>query len=621
LKRIVAVIWFGVLALPLSFAGPAAAQEQQELAQPKGWVAQSTLFEIKCASCHGNVNAKEPAPGREALLKLSPEAIYASLTAGSMSAQGKGLTDGQKRAIAQTVGGRPVGIAAVGDAKAMSGRCAANPPLGDPSAGAAWNGWGGDPINSRFQTAQAASLTSADVPRLKLKWAFGFPDAAEMYSQPTIVSGRVFVGGDTGFVYSLDAATGCVYWSFLADAGVRTAPSIGPVNTEGTAKYAVYFGDTRSNAYAVDAATGELLWKRRVEEHSQSRIMGAPKLYKGRLYVPVSSGEEGTSANPTYPCCTFRGSLVALDANTGKQLWKTYTISEPAKPTRKNSVGTQLYGPAGGAIWNSPTIDEKRNVLYVGTGDAYNEPAAKNTDAVLAVHLDSGKILWSMQDIKNDAWIVGCDDKKSVGNCPDELGPDYDFSVSPMLRTLPNGRQILVVSGKSGYVLGLDPDKKGAVLWKTALFEKPPIYTGLVVFGGASDEQAAYFALNQVGGIAAVYLATGERKWFTPLAPGAIPGETQPRPGQSAAVSAIPGVVFSGGWDGRLRGVSTEDGHVVWEYNTARDYTTVNGVPAKGGSMGAPGPTVAGGMLFVGSGYVGVSNGLPGNVLLAFSPQ
>jgi len=216
---------------------------------------------------------------------------------------------------------------------------------------------------------------------------------------------------------------------------------------------------------------------------------------------------------------------------------------------------------------------------------------------------------------------VGCDDKKSVGNCPDELGPDYDFSVSPMLRTLPNGRQILVVSGKSGYVLGLDPDKKGAVLWKTALFEKPPIYTGLVVFGGASDEQAAYFALNQVGGIAAVYLATGERKWFTPLAPGAIPGETQPRPGQSAAVSAIPGVVFSGGWDGRLRGVSTEDGHVVWEYNTARDYTTVNGVPANGGSMGAPGPTVAGGMLFVGSGYVGVSNGLPGNVLLAFSPQ
>jgi polyvinyl alcohol dehydrogenase (cytochrome) len=455
---------------------------------------------------------------------------------------------------------------------------------------------------------------------LKLKWAFGVPDATEMYSQPTVVSGRIFIGGDSGYVYSLDASTGCVYWSFLATAGVRTAPTIGALKTRGAVKYAVYFGDQRANAYAVDAATGELLWKQRVEDHPLSRIVGAPKLYKGKLYVPVSSGEEGISANSAYPCCTFRGSVVALDAETGKQIWKTYSVPDAPKPTKKNSAGMQLSAPAGAAIWNSPTIDAKRNALYVGTGDSYTEPAAKNSDAILAMDLDTGKMLWSFQDIKNDSWAVGCDGKHVVGNCPEELGPDYDFSVSPMLRTLPNGREFLVVTGKSGYVLALDPDKKGAVLWKTPLFEKPPLASGLIVFGGASDAQDAYFALNQVGGMAAVDMVTGERLWFTPLAPAEIPGEP-PRPGQSAAVTAIPGVVFSGGWDGRLRAIAAGKGNVIWEFNTVRDYSTVNGVPGKGGSMGAPGPTVVGGILYVTSGYVGVSNGLPGNVLLAFSVE
>jgi polyvinyl alcohol dehydrogenase (cytochrome) len=617
LKRTLALVWWIVMVMLLPLAGVATAQEQ---AQPKGWVAAQILFEKNCSKCHGNANSQVRAPARETLMKLSPEAIYAALTSGPMSVQAKDLTDDQKRLIAQHLGGRPFGVAGAGDAKSMSNRCATNPPLGDPSAGAVWNGWSNDAINTRFQSAQAAGLTADQVPRLKLKWAFGFPYATEMYSQPTVVSGRIFVGGDTGYVYSLDAATGCVYWSYQAQAGVRTAPTIGAVKTQGAAKYAVYFGDQRANEYAVDAATGELLWKQRVEDHPLARIVGAPKLYNGRLYVPVSSGEEGISASAGYPCCTFRGSVVALDAETGKQIWKTYSIPETPKPTKKNSAGTQLSGPAGAAIWNSPTIDVKRNALYVGTGDAYTEPAAKTSDAILALDLDTGKMLWSFQDIRNDSWMVGCDGKHIVGNCPEELGPDYDFSVSPMLRTLSNGRQFLVVSGKSGYVLALDPDKKGAVLWKTPLFEKPPFYSGLIVFGGASDEQSAYFALNQVGGVAAVDMVTGERKWFTPLAPADNPGEA-PRPGQSAAVTAIPGVVFSGGWDGRLRAVATGNGSVLWEFNTVRDYTTVNGVPGKGGSMGAPGPTVVGGMLYVGSGYVGVSNGLPGNVLLAFSAE
>jgi polyvinyl alcohol dehydrogenase (cytochrome) len=617
LKRTLALIWLiaAVFLLPLVFVASAQAQ-----APTRGWVGAQIQFEKNCSKCHGNASSQGNAATRESLMKLSPEAIYSTLTTSSMTEHSKNLTDDQKRLIAQHLGGRPFGVADVGDAKAMSNRCAANPPLSDPSSGAFWNGWSNDATNTRFQSARAAGLTADQVPSLKLKWAFGVPDATEMYSQPTVVSGRIFIGGDSGYVYSLDAATGCVYWSFLAQAGVRTAPTIGALKTRGAAKYAVYFGDQRANAYAVDAATGELLWKQRVEDHPLSRIVGAPKLYKGKLYVPVSSGEEGISASSAYPCCTFRGSVAALDAETGKQIWKTYSVPDAPKPTKKNSAGMQLSAPAGAAIWNSPTIDTKRNALYVGTGDSYTEPAAKNSDAILAMDLDTGKMLWSFQDIKNDSWAVGCDGKHVVGNCPEELGPDYDFSVSPMLRTLPNGREFLVVTGKSGYVLALDPDKKGAVLWKTPLFEKPPLASGLIVFGGASDERDAYFALNQVGGMAAVDMVTGERQWFTPLAPAEIPGEP-PRPGQSAAVTAIPGVVFSGGWDGRLRAIAAGKGNVIWEYNTVRDYTTVNGVPGKGGSMGAPGPTVVGGILYVTSGYVGVSNGLPGNVLLAFSAQ
>jgi polyvinyl alcohol dehydrogenase (cytochrome) len=489
-----------------------------------------------------------------------------------------------------------------------------------PAAGAAWNGWGADITNTRFQSAAAAGLSAKQVPQLKLKWAFGFPNGVHTYGQPTIAAGRVFVGSDTSFVYSLDAAAGCIYWSYLSQSGVRTAISIGPVPGQGDARYAAYFGDERANVYAVDAATGGLLWRVLVDDHPLAHITGAPTLYGGRLYVPVSVAEETVSSNLHYPCCTFRGSVVALNANTGQQIWKSYTIAEKPKPVRKNSLGTQLWGPAGAAVWVSPTIDVKRHALYVGTGDSYTEPAAKTSDAIVAFDMDTGKMLWSFQDTKNDTWMHGCEPERPGENCPKEVGPDWDYGASPILRTRPDGSQILVASSKSGNVVGLDPDRKGAVIWKTSLAEKQPGTRGLIVFGGAADEQSAYFALNQVRAVAALQLATGERKWVAPVTMEDFPG----RPfvfGGSAAVTAIPGVVFTGGWDGVLRALSTEDGRVMWEYNTMKEFETVNGVTAKGGSMGAPGPTVAGGMVFVGSGYVGAIGGFPGNVLLAFSPE
>jgi len=496
-------------------------------------------------------------------------------------------------------------------------QCATNPPLSDPASGPAWNGWGADISNSRFQSAQAAQMTASQVPSLKLKWAFGLPGAKQVYGEPVVVAGRVFFSDDTGVVYSLNAETGCLYWTFQAAAGVRAAVSILLGKPAGKSSAMAYFGDLKGNVYALDAQKGALLWKVRVDEHPTARVTAAPQVFEDRIYAPVASGEEGASSSPDYPCCTFRGSVVALDAATGKQIWKTWIIPDAPKMVGKNSNGVDRWGPAGGGVWNTPTIDPKRHALYVGTGDAYTTPAAKNTDAVVALDLDSGRILWSVQGTENDAWVAGCMRPTPPENCPKDFGPDQDFGSPPILRDIGGGHTYLIAGQKSGNVWAYDPDRKGAVVWRTALTKSTKEFGGKIVWGGAADDRAAYFGLG-TGGIAAVDIRNGERKWFTALAPE--DGLAQ-HTGQEGPLAAIAGIVFSGGYDGVLRALSAADGKIVWQFDTVRSFQTVNGVAAQGGSMGSAGPVVAGGMLFVPSGFIGVRNATPGNVLLAFAPQ
>lgn len=575
------------------------------------------LFQERCGSCHVPAEAARPgdderAPDPATLQRLPPETIYRALTVGAMRVHTEGLDDAVKRELAEYLGGRKLGASESGDASSMPNRCPGSGTPGDsPITGPAWNGWGADLTNGRFQPAPAAGLTADEVPRLRLEWAFAFPGASSVYGQPTVVGGRVFVGVDTGYVYALDARTGCVYWSFHADAGVRTAASVGPIAGQGPARYAVYFGDLRANVYAVDFHTGRLLWKTSVESHPLAVITGAPTLYEGRLYVPVSSREEAAGASLQYPCCTFRGSVVALEASTGRQIWKSYVIAEAPKPVRKNSRGTQLWAPAGGAIWSAPTIDPVRRAVYVATGDGYTEPAPETTDAVMAFDLETGRLLWSVQDTEGDAWLVGCA-AEPTENCPKQLGPDFDFGASPVLRVLPGGRRILVAAQKSGEVFAHDPDRQGRLVWRSKLVDK--LALGEMTFGGAADNERAYFGLRS-GYVAAVDLATGAVRWKVPWAP--TPGQ-EPQRGPTAATTVIPGVAFVAGWDGVVRAFSTATGRQLWEFNTRQAVRTVNGVTAKGGSIGAPGPVVADGTVFVPSGYVGLRDGAPGNVLLAF---
>jgi polyvinyl alcohol dehydrogenase (cytochrome) len=568
------------------------------------------LFEQQCTQCHGN-GSVERAPSPAAIRQMSPERIYAALTNGIMQTQAARLTDEQKRRIAEYMGARPLGSSTLGDAGQMKNHCPASAALPDPSRFPAWNGWGADVRNTRFQPAKSAGLTAAQVPSLQLKWAFGFPLGVSAFGQPSVAAGRVFVGSDIGYVYSLNMRTGCVYWSYPAKAAVRTAIVIGPAKAGRSARQAVYFGDMQANVYALDAATGTLLWTRRVEEHFSARITAAPTLYEGRLYVPVSTSEGFSAATLDYPCCTFRGSVVALNAGTGEQVWKTYTIPEP-RPKKLNSRGVQLWEPSGVAVWNSPTIDAKRRAIYFGTGDSATEPAPETSDAILALDLNSGKLRWVFQAEPNDATLGGCNAAKTE-NCPENPGPDWDFGASPVLKTLPGGRDVILAPNKSGIVFALDPDRKGALLWRTNLSESKDSRSTNLIWGGVADETNLYVGLV-TGSIAAIQWSTGERVWRTRLAPEGA------RVSNAADSSAIPGVVFIGGTDGKVHALRSADGREIWSFETAREFATVNGVPAHGGSMGSIGPTVAAGMVFIGSGYSVVA-GTPGNVLLAFSVE
>src|SRR6185436_15063238 len=412
-----------------------------------------------------------------------------ALERGSMRVRAAERSRAQRRALATYVSGKP--LAAADAAMPPSALCrVTTAPAARALAGPSWNGWGLGIGNARFQSAHAAGLTPDEVPRLTLKWAFGFPGASSAGTQPVVAGGRVYVATAEGELYVLDAKTGCVYWTLEVEAGVRSAITL---DERADGMLVAYVGDQAANVYAVDAKAGKVLWKVELDDHPHAAITAAPQLYNGRLYVPVSSREESQVGDPRYPCCSFRGSVVALDARTGKRLWKTYTVAAKAVPTTKNSVGTQLYGPAGGAIWNTPTIDTKRNVLYVGTGNNFAPPATALSDSLLALDLASGRIRWSRQITGNDIWNGSCRaPNREAAVCPDKDAPDFDFTGSSFLVDAGGGRQLIVVGNKSGVIFGFDPDAEGKIVWERRVAQGSS--SGGVFWGSATDGANIYAA-------------------------------------------------------------------------------------------------------------------------------
>ena len=578
------------------------------------------IYKNSCASCHDQLATH--APPLSALRQGSPEATLQVLKVGSMKAMASSLSEQDKRLVTEYVTGKTFGQNFAAPAE-VSNFCANRATdFGDPSRHPNWIGWSPGLSNTRFQADPG--LAAADIPKLKLRWAFGIPGAFISNAQPAVANGHLFLGTAAPAVYSLNAKTGCTDWIFRPDAAVRNGITIGKPTQ--LPHYAAFFGDGRAFVYAVDAGSGRLLWKINLEQFPSARITGSPVYYEDRLYVPIAITEEGLAINPKYECCRSRPSIVALDAATGKVIWRHYNVDQVAVRTGESPNGMPMWGPSGISVWSAPTLDPEKKALYVGTGNNFSDPPTAQSDAIMALSMNTGQVLWTRQVTENDAYNVACVSVDRT-NCPKTSGPDSDFGSSPMLIKLPNGKRALIAGQKSGVVTAVDPDDQGKVLWQVRVGKGGLI--GGVEWGTATDGSNVYAALSDMawvglnvldprkgGGIYALHVDTGKRAWFTP--PDPCERHQHCSPAQSAAVTAVPGAVFSGSEDGHMRAYSTQDGHLLWDFDTVNDFQTIDQIPAKGGSIDGPGPTVADGMVYVSSGYPNWG-GLSGNVLLAFS--
>ncbi|HEX3366150.1 PQQ-binding-like beta-propeller repeat protein [Phenylobacterium sp.] len=634
-------IWMAALAaLALPVAAPLAAHAQD---------AGEGVFNTRCKACHDpNIDR---APSKATLATYPAAQIVDALTNGVMKPMAAGLSDVDKQAVAayltgarpaQTAAAAPAGRAAPA-AVGIDVKCAVNPPI--HATGGDWTSVGFDPTSHRYQPKPG--LTKADVPKLKVKWSFAMPGG-----MPTVIGDWLFVTNRSGKFYALDAATGCVRW-VVEGAVSRTTPMVvkSDISPSG---WLTVIGERNKTARAFDAQTGKEIWRSApLEANPVAGITGAPVISGDQVFVPLTSGEEGAARQPTYACCSFRGSVVALDLKTGKTQWQTYVIDQPPHPTHKNSAGTQMLGPAGGAIWSAPSVDAKRGLVYVATGDSYTEVDTKGADAIFAMDMKTGKVRWSNQVTEADNFIVGCNAATKPANCPSPDGPDYDFGASPILFHLASGKDVVLSGQKSGVAFGMDPDT-GKTLWSQRVGSGSSL--GGIEWGMAADTSRLYVAnadtvnlleenLKKLGrsavatvlgppkpGLTAIDPATGKVLWNVPapVADCHYAGDrSRDRGGgacvraQSQAPSVMPGVVFSGTMDGWLRAYDAATGKVLWaDSTTDRTYDTVNQVKGQpGGSLDGLGAAIAGGRVFVMSGFNGAANtgGNGTNVLLAYS--
>jgi polyvinyl alcohol dehydrogenase (cytochrome) len=587
----------------------------------------ASVYAEHCASCHDSGAPRTPT--RDTLKALSPDTIVQALETGAMRVIGQWNLDGPERiAVAEYLSEKTYNSSWRDTTTNLCEKKISS--SADPFAAPHWNGWGVDDSNSRFQPAAMAGIEKSDIAKLRLKWVFAFPGETVVEAQPTVVDGRIYIGSRSGTFYVLDAESGCTYWTYQAGAPIKNAPRIESVGEHN--HLVAFFGDISGWLYAVDALTGDLIWKLRSEDHPAARTTGGFQYSEGALYIGVSSLEEGLSTDPEYPCCSFRGSVLKIDAPTGRVVWQTYTIDEVATPQGVNSRGKQTIGPSGASVWSAVTLDRKLRRLYVATSDNYSNPATNTSDSILALSMDTGSIEWVYQGLVGDVWNSAChvDDQD---NCPDNTGPDEDMGSSPMLVNLASGKRVLAAGQKTGVLHVLDPDDNGRLLWRKKIAEGGIL--GGIEWGPATDGKHFYVAKadatwrdqrfisadtelnpNTGGGTVAVDAASGEIVWEAP--PVSCDGRKNCSPAQTAAVTVIPGVVFSGSLSGILQAFDTDTGEKLWHYDTVQSYESVNGAKGSGGAIDGPGVVVADGWVYVTSGYAKFG-GLAGNVLLAFS--
>jgi len=579
----------------------------------------AAVYASYCASCHEVPTARTPP--RAALAQLSPRRILRTLDFGLMMSVAYPMRRDERELVANYLG-----KGSDASAPPAAALCKASQPIFPRANAASWTSWSPGADNTRFLPAAAAGLTATNVGKLKLKWSYGFAGDVIAFAAPTLIDGTLFVGSAGGTIQALDANSGCIHWTFETDGPVRVPPTI----AEDAGRRLLLLSDQIGGVYALDARTGKQVWKARVETHEATRLTGTIATHDGLAFVPAASWEESRAVDPTYPCCTFRGSVTAVRVHDGSVAWKTWLVDAPTK-TGVSAAGTDKFGPSGVGTWSAPAIDAARGLMYVGTGNNYSHPATQLSNSVIAVEMKTGRIVWSQQLSPDDVFNAQCA-RGGETNC----GPDHDFAAALMQIRTTAGREVLVAGQKSGVVYGLDPARQGKVLWQTRV-GKGGIGGG-VQWGMASDGRNVYAAVSDAartagdlgslqvgnaafdpiegGGLTALDLLTGRKVWFAPSTP-CKPPRAGCSPAQPGAVTAIEGAVFSGSMDGHIRAFSTRDGKLLWDYDTERKFDTVNGQSAQGGSLDGAGAVVVDGMVYVNSGYPRIG-GAPGNVLLAF---
>jgi polyvinyl alcohol dehydrogenase (cytochrome) len=498
---------------------------------------------------------------------------------------------------------------------------------GDEKGGGLWLSAGQNTNNTRFQSDEVR-ISPSNVARLGTKWIF--TTGGDVSATPAVDAQRVYVPDWKGNLYAVDRKTGAQIWSTkIADAtGVpgdlaRATPAVTGnrlvIGTQGM------FGGG-GNLLSYDARTGVLLWKTKLETNPFAIVTQSATVSDGVVYIGVASNEEGVAVQPGYPCCTFRGSLLAVDLTTGAILWKTYMV--PA-------------GYPGGAIWgSSPAVDTKRKQVYVATGNNYTVPpstlqcvAAAGTnvaaiqscipadnlvDAIVALDLATGRVKWSTAALPYDAWTVSCIPFLGDGsNCPQPAGPDYDFGQAPALFSVKGtGKQKELVGAgqKSGQYWAVDPDT-GAVQWVTQA--GPGGTGGGLQWGSAVDDKRIYTANSNSnykpttvrgntvsnGVWSALDKATGALIWQQTTASGrtgSLLGTT------AGPVTTANGVVFGCSLDilGYMYALDAATGAILWEF-------------ASGGSC-LSGAAISNGEVYWGSGYANLGAGTSNNKLYAF---
>lgn len=605
------------------------------------------VYERACAACHNNPEATK-SPALDALRRMRFTNINYALTEGKMKLQAASLSDVEKRAVADYL----TGSTQANDTWVATMMCSASRRKVDLLSAASVAGFGFDKHNHRHLTQAQAGLAKGDFANLELAWAMAFPQATTMRSQPAIVGSTLFLPvGETSQVLAIDVSERepCLKWVYTSDLPLRTSAAYGEIG----GRKVLAVGDAAANIHLLDATTGQKLWQRSVQLFPLSLTTGTPIIHADRVYAPISQYEISVGGNDAHECCKTHGAVVALDGKTGETIWTAHTM-EDAKPVRDRGDGKMLWGPSGAPIWNSPAIDEKRGLLFVGTGEATSEPAAKTTDAVLAIDLKDGSIRWSFQATQDDVFLSGC-----MGNRPQPAAPagnarpaprrglncpeksvfrDVDFGASIIVGKLGNGQDAVFAGQKSGTLWALDPDD-GKLIWRQDFGEGSPL--GGIHWGIAFDGERVYAPINrpygfappqggtprtQKPGIHGVDAATGKVLWTFAAEPDCS-GDRQRRVrgcgnniGLSGAPTVIDGAVVEGALDGYLRAFDAKSGEVLFSFDTAQKFDTINGVPGNGGAIDNASIVATNGQLFVASGY-GMFGQPPGNVLLAFRPK